>query len=321
MTTESASAEACKRAATFTVSPRTVTAASVPPWTLPTTAIPVLRPIRNCGRSPCLTSRSAPEAFSFCNIDRAARHARSGASSPPIGAPKTAMMPSPVKPCTTPPCSRTASSISFAKRRMSVKAASSPDRSEKVVKPTMSVNRTVICLRSASMQPSATLANESTAVLLSLRPVDGPKRPLRAQLLARSAGLRRKINNFGSADAMSNPSQPPARRKDWSGGTERLLEVGQSMSALPVYFRHQLVPLSPKKLSTSIPRYLTVLSILVWPSRSWTALRLRVRRLPPAFLHDQDRNWTPNFPAVPARARGPALLPKAQTTLSKMGRS
>jgi hypothetical protein len=30
--------------------------------------------------------------------------------------------------------------------------------------------------------------------------------------------------------------------------------------------------------STSIPRYLTVLSILVWPSKSWTARRLPVRR-------------------------------------------
>src|SRR3954447_7653541 len=30
--------------------------------------------------------------------------------------------------------------------------------------------------------------------------------------------------------------------------------------------------------STSMPRYLTVLSILVCPSRSWTALRLPVRR-------------------------------------------
>ena len=30
--------------------------------------------------------------------------------------------------------------------------------------------------------------------------------------------------------------------------------------------------------STSMPRYLTVLSILVWPSKSWTALRFPVRR-------------------------------------------
>jgi len=32
-----------------------------------------------------------------------------------------------------------------------------------------------------------------------------------------------------------------------------------------------------KASSTSMPRYLTVLSILVWPSRSWMALRLPVR--------------------------------------------
>jgi hypothetical protein len=60
-------------------------------------------------------------------------------------------------------------------------------------------------------------------------------------------------------------------------GTNRLLKVGQSMSALPRYFRHQLVPLLPKHRLLP-PRYLTVLSILVWPSRSWTALRLPVRR-------------------------------------------
>ena len=37
-------------------------------------------------------------------------------------------------------------------------------------------------------------------------------------------------------------------------------------------------PLLAKASSTSMPRYLTVLSILVWPSRSWTALRLPVLR-------------------------------------------
>jgi len=46
----------------------------------------------------------------------------------------------------------------------------------------------------------------------------------------------------------------PQVRRDGSGkseltvgiGTDRLLEAGQSMSALPGYFRHQLVPLLPK---------------------------------------------------------------------------
>ena len=33
-----------------------------------------------------------------------------------------------------------------------------------------------------------------------------------------------------------------------------------------------------KASSTSIPRYLTVLSSFVWPSRSWTALRFLVLR-------------------------------------------
>src|SRR5271166_5372135 len=44
--------------------------------------------------------------------------------------------------------------LSAATNRIRVKTASSPDRSEKVVKPTMSVNRTVTCLRSASTQAS-----------------------------------------------------------------------------------------------------------------------------------------------------------------------
>ena len=42
---------------------------------------------------------------------------------------------------------------------ISVKAASSPDRSEKDVKPTMSVKRTVTCRRSASMELSQSVAD------------------------------------------------------------------------------------------------------------------------------------------------------------------
>ena len=34
-----------------------VTPASAPPCTFPTTAAPVLRPIRKCGRTPCLRFR------------------------------------------------------------------------------------------------------------------------------------------------------------------------------------------------------------------------------------------------------------------------
>jgi hypothetical protein len=35
-------------------------------------------------------------------------------------------------------------------------------------------------------------------------------------------------------------------------GTNRRLEDGQSMSALPGYFRHQLVPLLPKQELTAL---------------------------------------------------------------------
>jgi hypothetical protein len=60
-------------------------------------------------------------------------------------------------------------------------------------------------------------------------------------------------------------------------GTNRRLKVGQSMYTLPGYFRHQPVPLLPRR-HPSMPRYLTVLSILVCPSNFWTALRFPVRR-------------------------------------------
>jgi hypothetical protein len=49
------------------------------------------------------------------------------------------------------------------------------------------------------------------------------------------------------------------------------------MSTLPRYFRRQPVPPIARASSTSISRYLTALSILVWPSRSSTARRLPVR--------------------------------------------
>ena len=152
--TEFGSAIDCKRAAKFTVSPRTASPPPARSSTLPTTAGPVLMPIRICGRKPCFASRFGPSASRLCRMESAAREARSGASSNAIGAPKTAMMPSPVKSCTTPPCSCTASDMILHKLRMRVKAASSPARSEKLVKPTMSANRTVTCLRSASKRSS-----------------------------------------------------------------------------------------------------------------------------------------------------------------------
>ena len=82
--------------------------------------------MRNCGRTPCFGFESAAAAVNRCKIGRAARHARNGASSSASGAPNSAMMPSPVNPCPTPPCSRTASGHQLRKARISVKAASSP---------------------------------------------------------------------------------------------------------------------------------------------------------------------------------------------------
>src|SRR5882724_3373212 len=53
-------------------------------------------------------------------------------------------------------------------------------------------------------------------------------------------------------------------------GTNRPLKVGQGMSAVPRYFRHRLVPLLPGRHLLRCPD-MSVLSILVWPSRSWIA--------------------------------------------------
>jgi hypothetical protein len=113
-------------------------------------------PMRIRGLTPNLVSSAPAAAASFSWIKSAARHARSGASSKATGAPKMAIIPSPVKPRTEPPCSRTASSIKRAMACINVKAASSPDRSEKEVKPTMSVKSTVF-RRSPVSKPCAPL--------------------------------------------------------------------------------------------------------------------------------------------------------------------
>src|SRR5262245_36395126 len=53
---------------------------------------------------------------------------------------------------------------------------------------------------------------------------------------------------------------------------------GQSMSALPGYNQTSICSAIISASSISIPRYRTVLSILVRPSRNCTALKLPVRR-------------------------------------------
>ena len=54
-------------------------------------------------------------------------------------------------------------------------------------------------------------------------------------------------------------------------------EEGRAFSVLP-YFQTSTCSEIAKASSTSMPRYLTVLSILVCPSSNWTARRLPVRR-------------------------------------------
>jgi len=72
----------------------------------------------------------------------------------------------------------------------------------------------------------------------------------------------------------------------WSGG--RLdpdangpnlpMLVGQSNICSARLFQTSTCSAIARASSTSIPRYLTVLSILVWPSKSCTARRFPVRR-------------------------------------------
>ena len=65
--------------------------------------------------------------------------------------------------------------------------------------------------------------------------------------LQRPKLLTLKIELMSGRRPLGSCSRPAG----WSAatsciGTNRRLEVGQSMSALPGYFRHQLVPLLPK---------------------------------------------------------------------------
>jgi hypothetical protein len=144
------SARVCRREAKLTVSPNAVTPPSAPLCTSPNTAGPQFIPIRTWGCTPNSASISVPPALSRWRIANAARQARKGASSKATGAPKIAIMPSPVKLRTRPPCSWTAPSTSFERLCISRKVASSPCSCENVVEFTMSANRTAICRRSGS---------------------------------------------------------------------------------------------------------------------------------------------------------------------------
>ena len=81
-----------------------------------TTASPELTPMRIWGRTPCLASIADAAAASRSWIASPARQARSGASSSASGTPNSAMMPSPVKSLTEPPCSLTARGHQFIDR-------------------------------------------------------------------------------------------------------------------------------------------------------------------------------------------------------------
>ena len=91
------------REAVLTVSPTTVYASAA--WT-PASTSPVLSPTRSPSRRPPPSS-SATSRLTSCCMLTAARTARSASSSWAVGAPNTAMMPSPVSLSTWPPTSTT----------------------------------------------------------------------------------------------------------------------------------------------------------------------------------------------------------------------
>ncbi len=86
--------ELSRRLAVFTVSPRTVYSFLLMPPSSPATALPLLMPMRMRMVGPSL--RSALKASSWSRISRAALMARTQWSGMSRGAPKTAMMASPM---------------------------------------------------------------------------------------------------------------------------------------------------------------------------------------------------------------------------------
>jgi hypothetical protein len=100
-----------------------------------------------------------------------------------------------------------------------------------------------------------------------------------------AAGAHRAVVNGPSAFCIipmrlgkGHPSQKLARQPD-VGSWHKAAAGGRAEHVRSArVFQTSTCSAIAKASSTSIPRYLTVLSILVWPRRSWTALRLPVRR-------------------------------------------
>ena len=146
---EPTAAASDSREAVFTVSPTTVYDSDA---CTPASTSPVLRPTRSPSRRPPPSSSATSRPTSRCMLT-AARTARSASSSWAVGAPKTAMIPSPVSLSTWPPTSTTTRASAASTRSVTSPTRSGSRSSAQEVKSDRSPNSTVTTRRSA---PSST---------------------------------------------------------------------------------------------------------------------------------------------------------------------
>src|SRR5207248_5007536 len=144
-------AASASRAAVFTVSPMTVYSNAA---CTPATTSPVFNPTRSPSGAPPPRSSSSTRRTARC-IDSAARTARSASSSCATGAPKTAMMPSPVSLSTCPPKVLTAPASAAITRSMTAPTRSGSRSSAQAVKSDRSPNSTVTTRRSVAGSSAA----------------------------------------------------------------------------------------------------------------------------------------------------------------------
>ena len=117
----------------------------------PTTTSPEFMPIRTARSMPSALT-SAASAATPSIISSAARQAHWAWSSRAIGAPNSAMIPSPVNLSTVPSAWCTASASTWKNRFISSRHDSGSSFSARSIDPTTSANSTVICLRSPSSE-------------------------------------------------------------------------------------------------------------------------------------------------------------------------
>ena len=99
---------------------------------------------------------------------------------------------------------------------------------------------------------------------------------LASETPSRAAGLSVRLPVSRKALTREAASQAIQWRRSANGAFEKW-RLGRACPLHP-NFQTSTCSAIASASSTSMPRYLTVLSILVWPSNSWTARRLPVFR-------------------------------------------